>query len=120
MLTDQIIEDILKQMRGSEEVETSDSKDIRLEVYKSLIPGIIVGYEELKTKINREVGKIVQEFTNINNRNMKELSSWIEKIDNTKEIDKLIRRVRFEQSGLDKIAAHSEGFMKLWNKVVKG
>ena len=120
MLTDQIIEDILKQMRGSEEVETSDSKDIRLEVYTSLIPGIIVGYEELKMKINREVGKIVQEFTNINNRNMKELSSWIEKIDNTKEIDKLIRRVRFEQSGLDKIAAHSGGFMKLWNEVVKG
>ena len=94
MLTDQIIEGILEQVKGAE---------LRLEIHESLIPGIKKGYVELEGKVGQEIDKIIQE-----------------KIDNTKEIDELNERFRFEQRGLDEIAQNAEGFMKLWREVEKG
>ena len=111
MLTDQIIEGILKQVKGAE---------LKLEIYESLIPGIKKGYEELEGKVWQEIDKIIQEFKKINDRNVEDISGWIEKIDNTKEIDELNERFRFEQRGLDEIAQNAEGFMKLWREVEKG
>ena len=111
MLTDQIIEGILKQVKGAE---------LKLEIYESLIPGIKKGYEELEGKVGQEIDKIIQEFKKINDRNVEDISGWIEKIDNTKEIDELNERFRFEQRGLDEIAQNAEGFMKLWREVEKG
>lgn len=111
MLTDQIIEDILKQVKGAE---------LEVEIYRSLIPEIKKGYEELKGKVGQEIDKIIQEFKKINDRNVEDISRSIEKIDNTKEIDELNERFRFEQKGLDEIAQNAEGFMKLWREVEKG
>ena len=111
MLTDQIIEGILKQVKGTE---------LKLEIYESLIPGIKKGYVELEGKVGQEIDKIIQEFKKINDRNVEDISGWIEKIDNTKEIDELNERFRFEQRGLDEIAQNAEGFMKLWREVEKG
>lgn len=111
MLTDQIIEGILKQVKGAE---------LRLEIHESLIPGIKKGYVELEGKVGQEIDKIIQEFKKINDRNVEDISRSIEKIDNTKEIDELNERFRFEQRGLDEIAQNAEGFMKLWREVEKG
>lgn len=111
MLTDQIIEGILEQVKGAE---------LRLEIHESLIPGIKKGYVELEGKVGQEIDKIIQEFKEINDRNVEDISRSIEKIDNTKEIDELNERFRFEQRGLDEIAQNAEGFMKLWREVEKG
>jgi hypothetical protein len=111
MLTDQIIEGILEQVKGAE---------LRLEIHESLIPGIKKGYVELEGKVGQEIDKIIQEFKKINDRNVEDISRSIEKIDNTKEIDELNERFRFEQRGLDEIAQNAEGFMKLWREVEKG
>lgn len=111
MLTDQIIEDILRQVKGEK---------LEVEIYRSLIPKIKKGYEELEGKVGQEIDKIIQEFKKINDRNVEDISGWIEKIDNTKEIDELNERFRFEQRGLDEIAQNAEGFMKLWREVEKG
>ena len=111
MLTDQIIEDILRQVKGEK---------LEVEIYRSLIPEIKKGYEELEGKVGQEIDKIIQEFKKINDRNVEDISRWIEKIDNTKEIDELNERFRFEQRGLDEIAQNAEGFMKLWREVEKG
>lgn len=111
MLTDQIIEDILRQVKGEK---------LEVEIYRSLIPEIKKGYEELEGKVGQEIDKIIQEFKKINDRNVEDISGWIEKIDNTKEIDELNERFRFEQRGLDEIAQNAEGFMKLWREVEKG
>ena len=111
MLTDQIIEDILRQGKGEK---------LEVEIYRSLIPEIKKGYEELEGKVGQEIDKIIQEFKKINDRNVEDISRWIEKIDNTKEIDELNERFRFEQRGLDEIAQNAEGFMKLWREVEKG
>lgn len=111
MLTDQIIEDILRQVKGEK---------LEVEIYRSLIPEIKKGYEELEGKVGQEIDKIIQEFKKINDRNVEDISEWIEKIDNTKEIDELNERFRFEQRGLDEIAQNAEGFMKLWREVEKG
>lgn len=112
MLTDQIIEGILKQMK--------EEAELRLEIHESLIPEIKKGYVELEGKVGQEIDKIIQEFKKINDRNVEDISEWIEKIDNTKEIDELNERFRFEQRGLDEIAQNAEGFMKLWREVEKG
>ena len=112
MLTDQIIEGILKQMK--------EEAELRLEIHESLIPEIKKGYVELEGKVGQEIDKIIQEFKKINDRNVEDISRWIEKIDNTKEIDELNERFRFEQRGLDEIAQNAEGFMKLWREVEKG
>lgn len=111
MLTDQIIEDILRQVKGEK---------LEVEIYRSLIPKIKKGYEELEGKVGQEIDKIIQEFKKINDRNVEDISGWIEKIDNTKEIDELNEKFRFEQKGLDEIAQNAEGFMKLWREVEKG
>ena len=111
MLTDQIIEDILRQVKGEK---------LEVEIYRSLIPEIKKGYEELEGKVGQEIDKIIQEFKKINDRNVEDISRWIEKIDNTKEIDELNERFRFEQRGLDEIAQNAKGFMKLWREVEKG
>lgn len=111
MLTDQIIKDILRQVKGEK---------LEVEIYRSLIPEIKKGYEELEGKVGQEIDKIIQEFKKINDRNVEDISGWIEKIDNTKEIDELNERFRFEQRGLDEIAQNAEGFMKLWREVEKG
>lgn len=112
MLTDQIIEEILKQVKGTDHLE--------LEIYRSLIPEIKKGYVELEGKVGQEIDKIIQEFKKINDRNVEDISRSIEKIDNTKEIDELNEKFRFEQKGLDEIAQNAEGFMKLWREVEKG
>ncbi len=112
MLTDQIIEGILEQVKGADHLE--------LEIYRSLIPEIKKGYVELEGKVGQEIDKIIQEFKKINDRNVEDISGWIEKIDNTKEIDELNEKFRFEQKGLDEIAQNAEGFMKLWREVEKG
>lgn len=111
MLTDQIIEGILKQVKGEK---------LEVEIHRSLIPEIRKGYVELEGKVGQEIDKIIQEFKKINDRNVEDISEWIEKIDNTKEIDELNERFRFEQRGLDEIAQNAEGFMKLWREVEKG
>ena len=111
ILTDQIIEDILRQVKGDK---------LEVEIYRSLIPEIKKGYEELEGKVGQEIDKIIQEFKKINDRNVEDISGWIEKIDNTKEIDELNDKFRFEQKGLDEIAQNAEGFMKLWREVEKG
>lgn len=111
MLTDQIIEDILRQVKGEK---------LEVEIYRSLIPKIKKGYEELEGKVGQEIDKIIQEFKKINDRNVEDILGWIEKIDNTKEIDELNEKFRFEQKGLDEIAQNAEGFMKLWREVEKG
>lgn len=111
MLTDQIIEDILRQVKGEK---------LEVEIYRSLIPEIKKGYVELEGKVGQEIDKIIQEFKKINDRNVEDISRSIEKIDNTKEIDELNERFRFEQKGLDEIAQNAEGFMKLWREVEKG
>lgn len=57
MLTDQIIEDILRQVKGEK---------LEVEIYRSLIPEIKKGYEELEGKVGQEIDKIIQEFKKIN------------------------------------------------------